>query len=288
MKSSTSPLASPFYVGCAIWGFKGWVGNFFPEKTKAADFLREYSHRLTTVEGNTTFYAVPSPEIIQRWVEQTPPGFKFCPKFPQEITHGKRLKDALPDTLDFLERMSGLGDRLGPSFIQLPPSFSPGAYPVLASFLDAIPQIFRVGVEVRHPGWFTAEGRKRLNTLLEEHRAAKVIIDTRGLREGESGDVLVNRSRERKPDLPIQPDRTTDFVFVRLITNPNADLNEPYFAEWTDRIAGWIKAGVTVYLFCHCPVDEHSPVYAREMHARISAQVPIPPLPAEARQGMLL
>ena len=40
MKSSANSLASPFYVGCAVWGFKGWVGNFFPEKTKAADFLR--------------------------------------------------------------------------------------------------------------------------------------------------------------------------------------------------------------------------------------------------------
>ena len=53
------------YLGCPIWSFKGWVGNFYPKGTKPADFLREYARRLTTVEGNTTFYAVPAPKTIE-------------------------------------------------------------------------------------------------------------------------------------------------------------------------------------------------------------------------------
>ena len=48
------------YIGCPIWSWKGWVGNFYPEGTKPAEFLHEYARRLTTVEGNTTFYAVPA------------------------------------------------------------------------------------------------------------------------------------------------------------------------------------------------------------------------------------
>jgi uncharacterized protein YecE (DUF72 family) len=288
MSSPVYVRFSPLLVGCAIWGFKGWVGNFLPEKTKAADFLREYSCRLTTVEGNTTFYAVPSEEVVRRWAEQTPKGFKFCPKFPQTITHAKRLKDAGDESTSFVDRMSGLGERLGPLFIQLPPTFGPGAQPILAAFLDAISRGFRVAVEVRHPAWFTPDGRARLNALLEVRKAARVIIDTRGLREGESCDVLVNRSRERKPDLPIQPDRTTDFAFVRLITNPDAELNEPYFAEWTERIVEWIETGVAVYLFCHCPIETFSPIFARLMYARIAAKVSIPPLPGEPKQGLLL
>jgi len=44
-----------FYIGCPAWGFKEWVGNFFPPHTPARDFLRLYSRKLTTVEGNTTF-----------------------------------------------------------------------------------------------------------------------------------------------------------------------------------------------------------------------------------------
>ncbi len=51
----------PLYLGCPIWGLKGWVGNFFPAGAKQRDFLALYSRRLNTVEGNTTFYAIPDP-----------------------------------------------------------------------------------------------------------------------------------------------------------------------------------------------------------------------------------
>ena len=44
-----------FYIGCPIWGYKGWVGNFFPSSTPQSNFLQVYSRKLTTVEGNTTF-----------------------------------------------------------------------------------------------------------------------------------------------------------------------------------------------------------------------------------------
>ena len=279
---------SSLSVGCAIWAHKGWVGNFFPEKTKAADFLREYSRRLTAVEGNTTFYATPSAETVARWVEQTPPDFKVCPKLPQTITHHKRLHDAQADTEFFLERMSGLGERLGPLFIQLPPSFGPASFDTLAAYLDHFPRPYRVCVEVRHDGWFAPQARARLNALLRQHNAARVSIDTRGLRAGDSDDALVNRSRERKPDVPVQPDLTADFSFVRLINNPKPELNEPYFAEWAQRIAQWLDGGAHVFLFSHCPDETLSPVFARDMHARITALTAVAPLPSDVKQGTLL
>jgi hypothetical protein len=45
-----------FYIGCAVWGYKDWVGDLFPPGSKSSDFLSLYSRRLTTVEGNTSFY----------------------------------------------------------------------------------------------------------------------------------------------------------------------------------------------------------------------------------------
>ena len=292
-------------MGCAIWAYKGWVGNFFPEKTKAADFLREYSRRLTTVEGNTTFYAVPSAETVARWAEQTPPGFQFCPKLPQTITHVKRLVDAQQDTKSFLERMSGLGDRFGPLFIQLPPSFGPQDAGILSDFLGSLPATRCVCVEVRHRAWFSASMRPRLNALLAQHNAARVCIDTRGVRLGVAGiqtprtaaraagsgeptGEAVVRSRTQKPDLPIQPDLTAAFTFVRLILHPQAELNEPVFAEWAPRFAEWLAGGTSVYVFTHCPDDVQSPIFARELHARISALTPVEPLPADPIQSTLL
>ncbi len=44
------------YIGCAVWGYKDWIGDLFPPGSKSADFLALYSWRLTTVEGNTSFY----------------------------------------------------------------------------------------------------------------------------------------------------------------------------------------------------------------------------------------
>jgi uncharacterized protein YecE (DUF72 family) len=298
-------------VGCAIWAYKGWVGNFFPETTKAADFLREYSRRLTSVEGNTTFYATPSAETVARWAEQTPPGFQFCPKLPQTITHVKRLVDAQQDTESFLERMSGLGDRFGPLFIQLPPSFGPQDAGVLSDFLGSLPSTRRVCVEVRHRAWFSAAMRPRLNALLSQHNAARVSIDTRGVRLGgtagagiqtprtpsmrggptgsrEPAGEAVMRARAQKPDLPIQPDLTAGFAFVRLIMHPLAELNEPIFAEWAQRFAEWLAVGTSVYVFTHCPGEVQSPIFARELHARISALTPVDPLPADPVQGILL
>ncbi len=269
------------YVGCAMWGFKGWVGNFFPAKTKPADFLREYSRRFTTVEGNTTFYAIPTEEAVARWAQQTPDYFRFCPKLPKPITHSKQLKDVEPATKFFVERMSGLGEKLGPFLIQLPPSFSPSSFDTLANYLDKFPHGYRMCVEVRHESWFEPDQRERLNALLQQFNAAKVIVDTRGLREGEPSDVSVNRSRERKPDLPVQPDVTAEFTFVRLIFNPEAELNEPYVAEWAERIARWIDEGTQVFLFSHCPKETLSPVFGRAMHVRIAQLTDVEPLPTE-------
>lgn len=48
------------YLGAPVWGLKDWVGNFLPPKTKPCDFLSLYSQRLNTVEGNTTFYSLPT------------------------------------------------------------------------------------------------------------------------------------------------------------------------------------------------------------------------------------
>src|SRR3954464_9854099 len=99
------------YLGCPIWSYKGWVGNFYPKGTKPADFLWEYARRLTTIEGNTTFYAVPAPGTLQHWIDQTPETFRFCPKVPRAISHNGKLVEHIDEALRFVEIMSRLGER---------------------------------------------------------------------------------------------------------------------------------------------------------------------------------
>ena len=112
-----------FAMGLAIWGYKNWLGTLFPEKTPAQNFLKCYSDRFSIVEGNTTFYSIPSPETVERWKTETQPGFKFFPKLPKSVTHNGRLMPYLPQAFQFLELMQGLDDRLGGLFLQLPPSY---------------------------------------------------------------------------------------------------------------------------------------------------------------------
>src|SRR5512136_47317 len=113
-----------FFIGSAGWAHQGWAGNFFPKGTKQADFLREYARRLTTVEGNTTFYATPSIETVRRWAEETPATFRFCPKLPRNVSHAGQLMPHLGEAYRFIELTRNLGTRLGPLFLQLPPRYS--------------------------------------------------------------------------------------------------------------------------------------------------------------------
>src|SRR5688500_12362437 len=145
-----------FFLGCAVWAFKGWVGELFPEGAKPSDLLALYSRRFTTVEGNTTFYMAPDPAMVHRWARETAPGFQFCLRLPRELTRGGLLKPAIPAALSFLASMRLLGDRLGPMFAQLPPVYGPTLFDDLAAFLAAWPRAEApLALEVRHPDWFS-------------------------------------------------------------------------------------------------------------------------------------
>lgn len=275
-----------FYTGCPIWSFKGWVGNFYPQGTKAGDFLYEYTRRLTTVEGNTTFYAVPSMSTILGWAAEMAEGFRFCPKIPRAISHAGTLTEHTDEALAFIEVMNELGSNLGPMFLQLPPRYSPRQLGDLQAFLKAWPQDYRLAVEVRHLSWFDAPHRETLNELLREHNMARVVIDTRPIRDLKGDEILRGSvyesllgARERKPDVPVIPEGTADFVFIRYIGHPSMEINLPFLKEWGDFVAQQLSQGLDAFVFCHSPENLTAPWLCRALHRRVSEQVEIPPLP---------
>ncbi len=275
-----------FFIGCPIWGHKEWVGNFFPARTPPSAFLRLYSKQLNTVEGNTTFYAVPSAETIARWRAETPPEFRFCPKIPRAISHSPMLEATRGATLAFVERMSGLGERLGPVFLQLPPTFGPAYLKQLETWLSFWPTGVRVAVEVRHPAFFEKEQGATLNALLNHYRAARVIMDTRPIRVGPVEEQGILQARERKPDMPVYPAITTDFAFLRYIGHTSSEINAPFLDDWATRLAQWYERGTALYVFCHCPFEVHSPDICHEFYQRLKQLTPLPELPwARERDG---
>jgi uncharacterized protein YecE (DUF72 family) len=274
------------YLGCPIWSFKGWVGNFYPKRTKPADYLREYARRLTTIEGNTTFYAVPAPEKLDQWVAQTPGSFRFCPKLPRTISHSGKLAEHIDEALQFVEIMRRLDSRLGPMFLQLPPHYSPAMFDDLKTFLGAWPPGVRLGVEVRHLDWFDGQPRGSLNQLLSENNMARVVIDTRPIRSLEGDKILKDsvyqtllEARDRKPDVPILRDHPADFTFIRFIGHPQMQVNTPLIDEWVNFLVPEIRNGSDVFIFCHSPDNMIAPWLCREFHVRIAGKVKINPLP---------
>jgi uncharacterized protein YecE (DUF72 family) len=274
------------YIGCPIWSWKGWVGNFYPEGTKPSEFLHEYTRRLTTVEGNTTFYAVPAQKTLEGWAEEMPPTFRFCPKVPKAISHEGKLMDNVERAREFINIMSQLGTRLGPMFLQLPPRYSPKLLSDLKAFLALWPPAVRLAVEVRHLDWFDSPHDESLNQLLSEHNMARVTIDTRPIRDLNGDEILVGsvyqsllEARERKPDVPVVPKRTSDFIFVRYIGHPEIEVNNPYLEEWANYFIPQLQQGADVYMFCHSPNNFAAPWLCRKLYAQVEKEVNLPPLP---------
>lgn len=275
--------AGQFYLGCPVWANKAWVGTFFPAGSRAADFLALYSQRLNTVEGNTTFYATPTAATVARWRAESAPGFKFCLKFPQAISHQHRLRgaEAETETAEFLERLEQLGDRCGPSFLQLPPTFAGRDLPVLLTYLDALPQRHAgYAVEVRHPDFFGGPAEAALEDALRARGVARVLFDQRGLRSAEPVDAGTRAAQARKPNVPVRFSHTAPFALVRYISHPTLAENAPLLDEWAEQAATWLAAGDDVYFFCHHKDDRYAPALARDFHARLSQRIDRPPLPA--------
>ena len=139
-------------TGTSGYSYKEWVGPFYPGKTAAPDMLRFYAARFPTVEINNTFYRMPPETLLERWAQEAPEGFVFTLKAPRRITHIKRLKDAAEIVGEFFRRADALGDKLGMTLFQCPPTLRKDL-PRLREFLGALPAGRRTAFEFRHDSW---------------------------------------------------------------------------------------------------------------------------------------
>ena len=187
---------------------------------------------------------------------------------------------------EFTRVMSGLGTRLGPMFLQLPPRYSPKMFADLQAFLALWPRDVRLAVEVRHLDWFDSPHDESLDQLLADHNMARVTIDTRPIRALDGDKILEGsvyqsllEARARKPDIPVVPRRTADFVFVRYIGHPQLEINYPFLDEWGNYFVPQLREGADVYAFCHSPENLTAPWICKELHERVAREISIPQLP---------
>lgn len=278
MTAASSEPNGDFYLGCAIWAYKGWLGDFYPQGSSSSQLLQLYAQRLTTVEVNATFYSTPSAETVSRWAGQTPESFQFCPKFPRTVSHAGLLQPHIDEAVGFIQLMQGLGPRLGPLFVQLPPSYGPQQFPDLETFLTEInPSDVPLAVEVRHPQWFQPPHAENLNNLLTSLQIGRVLLDSRPVYQGPYDPQV--HSQRRKPKLPLQPATTAPFTVIRYISHPQRELNDVFLGNWVNTLQAWLQQGIDTYFFVHCPLEEQSPRTAQLFQQLLQEQINIPPLP---------
>ena len=144
------------YAGTSGWTYPSWKPQFYPAKLPAAKFLQHYATRLNTVEVNYTFRHYATEKSQTNWLNAVPPEFKFSVKAHQNITHVRRLQNAIELTQGFLQSLQPLAGagKLGMVLFQLPPFLKADAG-LLETFLSALPRSGRLSFEFRHDSWFT-------------------------------------------------------------------------------------------------------------------------------------
>jgi uncharacterized protein YecE (DUF72 family) len=245
--------------------------------------LEEYARWCNAVEGNTTFYAVPSERTVARWAEQAPIDFRFAFKVPRHVTHELRLRgeDAIRALGGFLDAIDPLGERIGPVQLQLPPSLGPESAPALRTFVARLPAGYRWMVELRHPGFFDGgPAHRAVDGVLLDAGVGRVVLDTRPLYAAPPQTDAAVEERRTKPKLPVLTDVVSATPIVRVIGADDPDTTVDGLRAWVVRVADWIAEGREPYLFVHQPENLESPRLARMFHADVVAAVgDVAPLP---------
>jgi uncharacterized protein YecE (DUF72 family) len=188
-------------IGTSGFQYPEWKGNFYPEDLPAKRMLPFYAEQFPTTEINYSFRRIPSSKTIEGWFKSTPEHFRFALKAPQRITHFAKLRNCEEILDQFWGAISGLGLKLGPILLQLPPSFKKDAE-LLSDFLDVLPLEMRVAFEFRHSSWFD----EAVYAHLRRHNAALCLADDAELTTpwvvtSDFGYLRLRREDYEKPDL---------------------------------------------------------------------------------------
>ncbi|HEX2145664.1 MAG TPA: DUF72 domain-containing protein [Glycomyces sp.] len=218
----------PLFIGTSGWQYRDWRGVLYPERVPQRRWLECYAEHFAAVENNGAFYKLPGRETFAAWRERLPPGFTMAVKASRFLTHMKRLGDPAEPVERLTKAAAGLGDRLGPFLLQLPPTLRADAA-LLADCLDRFPKGVRVAVEPRHSSWWTDEVR----TVLEERDAALCWAD-----------------RGSRPVTPLW--RTATWGYLRLHegrAEPAPSYGDTALRSWCRRIAETWPASAECHVY---------------------------------------
>lgn len=247
-------LQCKILLGATGWGNKDWKGKIYPPKAPVSSFLGHYGDQFQTVELNSMFYNIPKADTILKWKDSVPDDFRFSPKVVQWISHSRMLGTDTDRIERFQEALNLFGDKLGPSFLQLPPHFDRSKWPILQTFCEHWGSEYPLAIEFRHPSWFEdMVSYDDLTQWLYTHRKGLVITDVGGRRDVCHMGV------------------TTDYAMVRFVGNDLHPSDFPRVDDWVERLLSWVKKGISnLYFFIHEPDNANAPELASYIYNRLS------------------
>ena len=244
------------HIGTSGFSYKDWQGNFYPDFLSARDYLRYYASQFRSVEIDSTFYRIPSAEMVAKWKDATPADFVFAAKFPRMVTHEGDLSERMDSAARFVEVMRLLDTKLGPLLLQFPYSFKPDQRDLLARLIEAMPDDIPVSVELRNKAWLGDE----LFDLLRRHNRPLCLID--------------------HPWMPRLSVQTGPFQYIRLLGDRKKiendfsyirDDREADLGHWQDVISGAAQGGADVFVYVNNHYSGHSPSTARRLLALLNS-----------------
>ena len=203
-KRAATPQIGTILVGTASWSDPGFVERWYPKGMAAADRLPWYAQHFEMVEVNSTFYSVPDPRMVERWIHSTPDPFTFDVKLHQLLSRHSTAVKLLPPALQGRAEVDGKGKvvlnpeieeaitweilravellrgagKLGVLLLQLSPAFSPRKHELaeLQPLLELLAGN-QVAVEFRNRNWAEGEHLHQMLEFLRAHSAALVSVD---------------------------------------------------------------------------------------------------------------
>ncbi len=175
-KIAAATIHASFRIGTAGWTLPKQYAQHFPAE---GSHLERCAQGFNCVEVNSSFHRPHQQKTWERWARSTPPDFRFAVKLPKAITHTALLTNCSALLQRFFEEVSGLGDKLGPILIQLPPKLAFDdalAHDFFTTIRELHPQHLHTGflaLEPRHASWFTPP----VDRLLRSFEIARVAAD---------------------------------------------------------------------------------------------------------------
>ncbi|KMT66236.1 DUF72 domain-containing protein [Catenovulum maritimum] len=237
-----------------MWTHTKWQNVFFAAGTSTKDHLENYSNFYTSVEGNTTFYALPKLETVQNWADSTADNFKFCFKLPQKITHELQLINCQSEVDSFLNLLGPIiaTGKLATIQIQLPPYFSANQLVSLSKFLELNSRKVNFSVEVRHLDFFNKQQEEKdLNQLLIQYQVDRIMMDTRPVHSQVPSTEAIKDAQLKKPKVPVHVLSTANQPIVRYVGQTNIEANRAFIQPWLKHFKLWLEQGKKPYLFIH-------------------------------------